>query len=99
MRRVRVILGHSHVKRRHEPYRSDLPPSDVRNACMAAPSEAHQHPVGDRGHAIRLRERDNEGREKFDVLDAHGECVSRVWGRSAAESACRQLIEHGMITR
>lgn len=99
MRVVRVHLGYARTKRRPEQPRSDLPPQDVRNACMAAPSEAQQHPVGDRGHTIHLRDRNGDGREKFAVLDPHGSCVAMIWGRSAAEAACRQLIETGVISR
>jgi hypothetical protein len=98
MRVVRVVHGYQWVKRRHEPYRSDLPPTDVRRSCEVVHPQASER-VGDQGHTIRLRDRDNDGREKFAIFDPWGELVTCVWGRAEARAACRELIKTGAIVR
>ena len=61
--------------------------------------EVEKHLIGDQGHWIVLRERAGDGREKWAIHNPAGETQGFIWGRGAAEAACKQLIEEGRITR
>jgi hypothetical protein len=40
-----------------------------------------------------------DGRRKYGIYDPAGGLHGYVWGKSAAEAACNQLITEGQITR
>jgi len=53
--------------------------------------------VGD--HWITLEVVANDGRQRWGIFDANEMRHGHVWGKDAAESAARQLMEQGLITR
>ena len=71
----------------------------IKHEIESMVEEPKRHTIGNQGHSIVLRETGGDGREKWAILNLDGETQGYMWGRDAAEAACRQLIEEGIFTR
>jgi hypothetical protein len=97
-----VILGYEETKRRPVARlrRNGVTPMSIKHEIAAASEvDIERHMIGDQGHWIALNELGGDGREKWAIHNPAGEPQGFIWGRGAAEAACKQLIEEGRITR
>lgn len=104
----KVVLGYANTKRQGRTIktnRNGRMTSSVRRLVEeAAELEAHRMAterqfIDDTGAWIQHMQTANDGREQFAIFDPNGTCRGNLWGKDAAETAARQLIEEGRITR